>query len=753
MNYPYLNNLDFLAQLAEERVKEHYIKITVLDWEEKEIAEVQSSINSGSININGDSSLRRSGSLTTNLDPAIYDVDDINNLFSLNKKIKIEKGLNNPSLTLYQDYPVIWFPLGIYVITGLSISYQANGSIQLSITIQDKMCLLNGTVGGVIPAAMNADKMTTIDEDTGAVIEKKVIIKDIIKEMVNHWGGEQLGNILISGVPEKILSVRQWNNPIPLLIKKDSSEYEVFPEENWNQLPNMVIDSQKDAMQELINEDAKAESGGETRPITYSVPEGGWQLKDEYASIYLVYNIGEICGREWVPFCYTANEKGLVINAGATITSVLDTLVNYLGNAEYFYDVYGKFVFREKPNNLNQTEAKYATALRSKDITYDDVASAQAAATKFVFNDTILISAITKAPNILNVKNNFVVIGQKTVGKNKLPIYYETAIDNLPEIKPNVTYTICYYYDKSDKLVKAVKPINSSYTELENKLNPAEDIFYYCYDTSDASPASKRFDYPVQVGLYQYSSVSDKYVPLLDGEQGQISQLTNVNTSDMKEWQTYMYYYGVSQAGEGLELPYYFMRLRNEWPKVFDLKNNKFYHETDDRYNDDYFLEIIDAKTTEVGKKFGIPSISRRTYVYNNTKINCLYEPEQKEDDILYVINTDDVETVKAQVTKQNSNYHFITVTQNWLSTNTQQKAYWLSAYSVMRDLLYQYTHYNETVQLTTIPLYFLEANCQIELGLTNEKLSGKYWVKSVSVPLDSNGTMNISTTKLLKKF
>ena len=70
-----------------------------------------------------------------------------------------------------------------------------------------------------------------------------------------------------------------------------------------------------------------------------------------------------------------------------------------------------------------------------------------------------------------------------------------------------------------------------------------------------------------------------------------------------------------------------------------------------------------------------------------------------------------------------------------------------------MRDLLYQYTHYNETIQLTTIPLYFLEANCQIELGLTNEKLSGKYWVKSVSVPLDSNGTMNISTTKLLKKF
>lgn len=738
MSYPYLNNLDFLASLAEERVKEHYIKIIVLDWNEKEVAEVQSTINSGSININGDSSLRRSGSLSTNLDPAIYDVDDVNSLFSLNKKIKIEKGLKNPSSTLYQDYPVIWFPLGIYVITGLSVNYQTNGSIQLNISIQDKMCLLNGTVAGSLPAAMNVDTITTIDEITGEAITKKATIKQIIRELVNHWGGEQLGNILITGIPDNVLSVREWISSLPLLI--DISTNEIF--KNTAELPNMVIPEQKTLMEKIL---------AASDPSTCEIPDGGWQLKDEYSGLYYLYNKGEICGREWVPFCYTGSDKGLIANAGASISSVLDTIVNYLGNVEYFYNVDGQFVFREKPNNLNKTRANDILKVTAGEVTYDDIASEAASATKFVFNDTMLISAITKAPNILNVKNDFVVIGQRTIDKQKFVITYQTCIDDTPQVPDkDDTFVVCYYYDTSDKLVKAAVPQDYSYTAMETMSNPAAGVFYYCSFIDGDTSTSTRFD-NAQEGMYYWSN--NKFnLYYEDKEQTIVSKKTNTVLYKEMQWQTYQYYKDMQQEALGLATSYYYARLKNEWPRVFDLKKNQYYDAIQkDSYNADFYLEIIDSNT-EVGRQYSIPKISRRTYVYNNTKINCLFEPAE-QGEYVFILDTANVEQIETEVRRQNSNYNFITVTEDWLNKNTQQKTYWLSAYSVMRDLLYQYTHYNETIQLTTIPLYFLEANCQIELGLTNEKLSGKYWVKSVSVPLDSNGTMNISTTKLLKKF
>lgn len=740
MSYPYLNNLDFLASLAEERVKEHYVKIIVLDWNEQEVAEVQSTINSGSININGDSSLRRSGSLSTNLNPAIYDVDDVNSLFSLNKKIKIEKGLKNPSSTLYQDYPIIWFPLGIYVITGLSVSYQTNGSIQLNITIQDKMCLLNGTVAGSLPAAMNADTIVTIDEVTGVAITQKATIKQIIRELVNHWGGEQLGNILITGIPDNVLSVREWKSSLPLLINKETNE--IFPKEQKTLLPDMVIDSQKESMTKMI-------TASDTS--TCKIPAGGWQLKDEYSKVYYLYNKGEICGRQWVPFYYTNNEKGLVVNAGASVASVLDTLVNYLGNVEYFYNVDGQFVFREKPNNLNKTRANDILRVTAGEVTYNDVASEAASATKFIFNDTMLISAITKAPNILNVKNDFVIVGQRTVDKQKYTITYQTCIDDVPKVPyTNGTFTVCYYFDDTDKLVKAAIPQEFLYSYMIEMPNPAAGVFYYCI-VDDNTP-STRFD-TIQEGMYYWDGNENKFkLYYEDEEQIIISQKTNTVPYKEMQWQTYQYYKDMEQEKSGLATSYYYARLKNEWPKVFDLKKNQYYEAVQkDAYNANFYLEIIDSNT-EVGRQYSISKISRRTYVYNNTKVNCLFDPSEQEE-YAFILNTSNIEQVEAEITKQNSNYKFIIVSKDWLENNTNQKASWLSAYSVMRDLLYQYTHYNETIQLTTIPLYFLEANCQIELGLTNEKLSGKYWVKSVSVPLDSNGTMNISTTKLLKKI
>jgi len=41
----------------------------------------------------------------------------------------------------------------------------------------------------------------------------------------------------------------------------------------------------------------------------------------------------------------TYNEKELIANAGDTVTSILDKILDMLTDYEYFYDLDGRFVF------------------------------------------------------------------------------------------------------------------------------------------------------------------------------------------------------------------------------------------------------------------------------------------------------------------------------------------------------------------------------------------------------------------------
>lgn len=67
--------------------------------------------------------------------------------------------------------------------------------------------------------------------------------------------------------------------------------------------------------------------------------------------------------------------------------------------------------------------------------------------------------------------------------------------------------------------------------------------------------------------------------------------------------------------------------------------------------------------------------------------------------------------------------------------------------------MLYQYTGYNETIQISAIPIYHLEPNTRITVKDEDSDISGDYMINSISIPLDINGTMNISATRVLQKM
>lgn len=71
---------------------------------------------------------------------------------------------------------------------------------------QDKMCLLNGACGGTIPASTQLDSYDTLDENGDWILTKPVVAQ-IIREVVNHFGGEQLSKIIINDIDNQIKAV------------------------------------------------------------------------------------------------------------------------------------------------------------------------------------------------------------------------------------------------------------------------------------------------------------------------------------------------------------------------------------------------------------------------------------------------------------------------------------------------------------------------------------------------------------------
>jgi hypothetical protein len=94
---------DFLLSLDKEKEKEIYAKVTALTFQETPITTIEGRITSGSINVDGDSAVRRTCSLSLIAENFDYQ----NYIWGLNTKFKLEVGVRNKINSAYPD--IIWF--------------------------------------------------------------------------------------------------------------------------------------------------------------------------------------------------------------------------------------------------------------------------------------------------------------------------------------------------------------------------------------------------------------------------------------------------------------------------------------------------------------------------------------------------------------------------------------------------------------------------------------------------------------------
>jgi len=90
------------------------------------------------MSVNGSSAVRRTINLTMEASFENSNIVNIDNEISINKKVKIFIGLKN-TLNKYTEYDIIWFPLGVYILSSAGVSRNTNGW-NISISGKDKMC-------------------------------------------------------------------------------------------------------------------------------------------------------------------------------------------------------------------------------------------------------------------------------------------------------------------------------------------------------------------------------------------------------------------------------------------------------------------------------------------------------------------------------------------------------------------------------------------------------------------------------------
>lgn len=447
--YSYLKDSIFLEKINQEKIKKQFVKITFLDWLENPIQEIQALVTGGSINIDGNSSLRRTANLSIYIPEKEYaDITNINNLFSINKKMYLELGFEN-TFNDYLEYEKIWIPQGLFVINNASISY-TTGGITASLTLKDKMCLLNGDCGGILPAQVQFDTYDILDTN-GEYIISKSIIEQIIRELVNHFGGEQLGKIIINDVEPRIKQVVKWtnqSNPVFLFYDGDSGRLSMDQTEQ---------------------------------------PQEGESVK--------MYSFNDDIGYIYTDFT-CPNE--LIGNAGETICSVLDNIKSILGNYEYFYDIDGNFVFQEIKNYINTSHATVVLNDLNKN---DYIIDRGTGKSVYDLTNSKLVISYSHSPNYSNVKNDYIVWGmRKNANGNEVPIRYHLAIDNKP--KTGNIYNVYFYIDPLDELEKA--KIVWDFDTIDALPNPGTvGEVYQVNDTLYIWDSNELEYFPIELDVYK----------------------------------------------------------------------------------------------------------------------------------------------------------------------------------------------------------------------------------------------------------
>lgn len=492
MKNPMLDE-EFLKRLNEYHHHHTWAKIVSLNFDEYPIDEISGEITSGSINIDGTSKVRRTCSLSMVAPQA-----KINEYYwGLKTKFELFIGLEN---FINPDYPdIIWFKQGVFVLTSFSCTVGTN-NYSISLQGRDKMSFLNGDLGGIIPAswdfatedvnAQDENGMNLVDDSGYAVIEnRRIPIKQIIQEAVHEFAQEPWQNIIVNDLDDYGIELLEYqgNTPFYYIIEHDNTS-----SANSREVVNMTLNgdmrcytdtsettlSQLDCYESLIDQldpEETATNQNVYKPtiIKFSQEEN----THTYTVAKITSNSGyAVCGYRICDIIYPYD---LVMAPGDSVTSMLDKLVEMLGNFEYFYDVEGRFIFQKKRTYL---DVSYNNIINEHNISDQVFAENAKYTSKYSYNfeGNALISSVQNSPNYSNLKNDYSLWGSRQNGNVTIPIHMRYSINKKP-----LYYKVIGHQPWKDSNNNVYHYLGELTDENIGKINFYPGNVYYIRETDD----------------------------------------------------------------------------------------------------------------------------------------------------------------------------------------------------------------------------------------------------------------------------
>lgn len=690
---------EFLKKIDRQQEKELYARIVLLTFDELPIKYIEGRVQNGSVNIDGESAVRRTCSLTLITDQV--DVADYD--WTLNHKFNLEIGVSNRVDSSYPD--IIWFPQGIYVLTSCNTSLTTN-NFTMSISAKDKMCLLNGDIGGSLPASIDFGTQEVIskDDEGNAITEYHDIpIKDIIREMLHVYGNEDYKNIIINDLETQGLELLQYKGDVPLYMFKNISTNQInqFTYKGTMRVKTGNVYLTIDSSDEIIYDkliDHSTET--ETKPTEI-------QLINDSNNTYTIIRLekNDVIGYRETELTYAGE---LISSIGESITSILDKIKSMLSVFEYFYDLDGRFVFQKKKLYTGTTYTGLVDASDSNEqYAINNELSEQ---TAYSFDDSLLVSSFANTPNITNIKNDFSVWGQRAGTADSLPVHYRFAVMDKP-----TAYTSVVRYEKDD---------NGKDKIVEGEV--AEKALQKDYNTDNFD--WREIIYQMAYDYYNYGHTESMGSDWLE---------TQIRTNNPDLYPT---------GKTGYEM--FYVDLFSYWRDIYnpegqeadgfpEVAKKNYWHENVTNYPEllDFWIDFLD--TTGTTNNYKISAIGSRAKVVNDNDVKAIYFRGVPD-----VIFTTDLENVSHM-----SGYTYIQVTEelnNTFAISSQGK----SAKDAIDELINTHLACAESATIQAIPIYYLEPNTLISVYDKKTNINGLYQVKKISYSLGHNGMMSLTTQK-----
>lgn len=750
----YLQDKEFLKKLDSWPQREVYAKVISLSYAENPVAEITGNVTQGSINLDGSSAVRRTCSLT--LVTTSVNVNEMD--WALKTKFRLEIGLKNFFDKRYPE--IIWFKQGVYILTSFSSTLNAQG-YSIALQGKDKMCLINGDIGGNLFASHDFGKIYTYHDDDTYEIED-IPIYDIIREAVHVYALEPYSNILINDLDTcavDLISYRAKNSTLYIydVCSMEYPDYVKYQQENNGQAPAVIWTSNMAFSGSSLAKFIEANNLQQRidYPFGYPTP------KDFTYKIVKSVGYNDTVGYKLTNLTYAGD---LVIAAGGTITQMLDKLVQMLGEFEYFYDLDGRFVFQRKQIYYNHTWTNAIT--HEGEETYYDTAT-NTSSNSYEFDRGILVESFQNKPQINNIKNDFSIWGKRKGSSQEIPIHLRYAIDTKPlyyfsysrhelmlsktlnkktgydwrELLYQMAYDNAIMRGKLDKMMLSVtKELNDTFGNEQHQLTE-EEMLIYNYFNAMGHESKQIVDlyeetwnsgydayYSDMLGFWPALYRTTRGTNLIYDESGRLEKNDDgtfkfspndqdISDDDWTDWKN-----------NGYWNPNYF---------IYDKESDT----VDIIYPEllNFWIDFID-ETAEVGQKYGVNTIGRRPKIVNDADVKAISYREVPS--ILFVSPDDEEVYDDGSISYLRMNIPPSLA--NYFVRSTQGK----SAKDELDNLLYQHTYYQESITLSVVPVYYLQPNTRIRVSDDKSGIEGEYLIKTISIPLQHDGMMSISATK-----